>query len=115
MSRDLARVMDENDILICPTMSIAAVKADQNMWDEEFEIDGRRVDPEFGYSLTHQFNLVGNCPAISVPSGRTTNGLPTGLQIIGRPFDDITVLRAAWAFEETLGPWFSDMARRPQL
>jgi Asp-tRNA(Asn)/Glu-tRNA(Gln) amidotransferase A subunit family amidase len=115
MSCSFARVMDGSDLLICPTMSIAAVKADQSMWDKEFEIDGRRADPEFGYSMTHQFNLLSNCPAVSVPSGRTRSGLPTGLQIIGRPFDDLAVLRAAWAFEAAVGPWYSSPASRPQL
>ena len=103
MSQGFAATMDGHDIFVCPTMSVAAVPADQSMWDDAFEIDGRRVDPEFGYSMTHQFNLLSNCPAISVPSGRTTDGLPTGLQIVGRPFDELAVIRAAWAFEAASG------------
>ena len=70
---------------------------------------------EFGYSMTHQFNLLSNCPAISVPSGRTTAGLPTGLQIVGRPFDDLAVIRAAWAFEAASGGWYSSPSDRPVL
>jgi Asp-tRNA(Asn)/Glu-tRNA(Gln) amidotransferase A subunit family amidase len=115
MSRRFAEIMRAHDVFICPTMSVAAVRADQSMWDEDFEIDGRRVDPEFGYSMTHQFNLLGHCPAISVPSGHTKHGLPTGLQIVGKPFDDLAVIRAAWAFETAAGPWFSTQASRPRL
>jgi Asp-tRNA(Asn)/Glu-tRNA(Gln) amidotransferase A subunit family amidase len=115
MSRSFAEAIDGYEIFVCPTMSIAAVKADQNMWDEKFEIDGRLVDPEFGYSMTHQFNLLSNCPAISVPSGRTLHGIPTGLQIIGRPFDDLTVIRAAWAFEAAGGQWYSSSSSRPVI
>ena len=54
------------------------------------------------------FNLTGQ-PAASVPCGFTKDGLPIGLQIVGRRFDDVTVLRASAAFE-TARPW---MARRP--
>jgi aspartyl-tRNA(Asn)/glutamyl-tRNA(Gln) amidotransferase subunit A len=44
------------------------------------------------------FNLTQN-PAASVPCGFTSGGLPAGLQIVGRMFDDVTVLRAAHAYE----------------
>ena len=100
---------------MCPTMSLAAVKADQSMWDTNFEIAGRHVDPEFGYSMTHQFNLLGSCPAITIPSGQTKQGVPTGLQIVGKPFDDLTVIRTAWAFEIAAGSWFSTEASRPRF
>ena len=115
MSQRFDEMMQSHDVFICPTMSIAAVKSDQSMWDADFEIDGRRVDAEFGYSLTHQFNLLGRCPAITIPSGHTRLGPPTGLQIIGKPFDDLTVIRTAWAFETAAGPWFSTQSSRPNL
>jgi amidase len=115
MTRRFDEIMKTHDVLVCPTMSVAAVKADQDMWDANFEIDGRRVDPEFGYSMTHQFNILADCPAISIPSGHTKDGLPTGLQIVGKPLDDLAVIRTAWAFETAAGPWFSTQASRPRL
>jgi Asp-tRNA(Asn)/Glu-tRNA(Gln) amidotransferase A subunit family amidase len=115
MSRRFDEIMQSHDVFICPTMSVAAVKADQSMWDADFKIDGRRVDAEFGYSLTHQFNLLGHCPAISIPSGQTRLGLPTGLQIVGKPFDDLAVIRTACAFQTTAEPWFITQASRPDL
>ena len=115
MTRRFDEIMKTHDVFVCPTMSVAAVKADQDMWDTDFAIDGRRVDPEFGYSMTHQFNLLADCPAISIPSGHTSDGLPTGLQIVGKPLDDLTVIRTAWAFETAAGPWFSTQASRPCL
>ncbi len=46
---------------------------------------------------------VGPCPAITVPSGLTPSGMPAALQIVGRRFDDVTVLRIAAALEEPIG------------
>ncbi|MPZ77516.1 MAG: hypothetical protein GEU77_13445 [Deltaproteobacteria bacterium] len=49
-------------------------------------------------SFTNPFNLTG-LPAISVPCGFTPDGLPAGLQIVAQPFDEATVLRAAYTYE----------------
>jgi aspartyl-tRNA(Asn)/glutamyl-tRNA(Gln) amidotransferase subunit A len=59
-------------------------------------------------SYTTPFSLAGT-PAISVPCGFGGTGLPIGLQIAGRPFDEATVLRVAWAYEDA-SPW---RERRP--
>ena len=74
------------------------------------EIDGVKVGREASSIFTYPFNLTGH-PAASVPCGFTKDGLPIGLQIVGRRFDDVTVLRASAAFE-TARPW---IARRPAL
>lgn len=64
-------------------------------------------DPTLGLTrLTAPFDLTGQ-PAISVPCGLTesaSGGLPVGLQLVGRRFDEATVLRAAHAFEQARGP-----------
>ena len=60
--------MAKHDIFLCPTMTVPAVRADQDISDEGLNIDGEEVDPEFGYSTTHQFNMLGICPVVSVPS-----------------------------------------------
>ncbi len=60
--------------------------------------------------FTPVFNFTGQ-PAASIPVGWTDNGLPVGLQIVGRPYDEATVLRAAAAFEEAY-PW---VQRKPPL
>ena len=49
--------------------------------------------------LMRPFNLTG-LPAISIPCGFTSTGLPIGLQIAGKPFDEATVLRVAHAYEQ---------------
>lgn len=115
MWRSLGPVLAEHHALICPTMTVPAVPADLEPTDTDFRIDGVPADPEFGYSTTHQFNMLHNCPAISVPSGFSSAGVPTGVQIVGRTFDDATVFRLALAFENAIGPWYRDARLRPAL
>lgn len=114
MWASLSSVFEEHDVFLCPTMTVAAVPAEHSMWAEDFTIDGVVVDPEYGYSMTHQFNILGNCPAMSVPSGHTSTGVPTGLQIVGQPFDDVSVFRAGLAFEEAVGGWYTSPENRPK-
>src|SRR6266581_4935522 len=61
-------------------------------------------------SFSYPFNFTGQ-PAATVPAGVTASGMPVGLQIVGRRFDDLTVLQASAAYE-TARPW---AARRPDL
>ena len=115
MNRSFGKVMSEHDLFLCPTMSVPAVRADQDVIGGGLLIDGEEVDPEFGYSTTHQFNMLGFCPVVSVPSGLSARGVPTGLQIVGRPFDDAKVLNAALAFEAARGRWYELPETRPSF
>jgi aspartyl-tRNA(Asn)/glutamyl-tRNA(Gln) amidotransferase subunit A len=54
-------------------------------------------------AFTYPFNLTGQ-PAIALPCGRTAGGLPIGLQLVGRRFEDALLLRAAAAVEAA-APW----------
>ncbi len=56
------------------------------------------------FSYSRAFNVLG-LPCVSVPVGRTPEGLPIGVHIIGRPFEDEAVLAAASVIEEALGGW----------
>ncbi len=67
------------------------------------ELNGRPVEPLIGFCETFFENFTGN-PAASVPAGLTKDGLPVGLQIIGRKHMDEDVLAAANAFEQ-IAPW----------
>jgi aspartyl-tRNA(Asn)/glutamyl-tRNA(Gln) amidotransferase subunit A len=94
------------DLLLTPTLSVPAFP----IGEEPRVIGGRPVLP-FGWSpFTPPFNLSGQ-PAATVPCGWSADGLPVGLQIVGRPFEEATVLRAAAAFEAAQ-PW---QQRRPPL
>jgi amidase/aspartyl-tRNA(Asn)/glutamyl-tRNA(Gln) amidotransferase subunit A len=69
---------------------------------EPSEINGEAVDPLIGWCLTYFVNLTGH-PAASIPAG-LADGLPVGMQIIGRRNADADVLAASAAFER-LRPW----------
>lgn len=101
MWEDLAQVLEGHDALLCPTMCIPAPPT--SMDDDDFASlapDGRLN----GMDMTALFNLFGQCPALSVPSGMTADGLPTAAQIVGRRFDDEGVLRIGAALER-VAPW----------
>ena len=88
------------DLLLCPTMPVAAIEIGKNEADV---VDGQKM-PRYGWdAFVYPFNMTGQ-PAASVPCGFTDQGLPVGLQIVGKRFDEPTVLRAAARFEEAQ-PW----------
>ncbi|MDH5557528.1 MAG: amidase [Alphaproteobacteria bacterium] len=89
---------DRYDLLLTPATPFAAYLADHDGVDEATK--QRWTDRP---SLTFPFNMTGQ-PAISVPCGLTPDGLPAGLQIVGRIYDDVTVMRAARAWEQAQ-PW----------
>lgn len=105
IARELAWSEVENalaccDAMICPVTAIPAPAIDAPIPEQ---IDGHPIDPLLGWYLTWPFNLTGH-PAISVPANRTAEGLPIGLQLIGRRMDEAGLLRMAAAFER-ICPW----------
>jgi len=89
--RDFERALKDADVIVGPTMPLIP-----------FNFGERIDDPLKLYMcdiLTVPANLTG-CPAISIPCG-FKNGLPVGMQIIGRPFDEDTILKVAYAFEQS--------------
>jgi aspartyl-tRNA(Asn)/glutamyl-tRNA(Gln) amidotransferase subunit A len=94
------RYFDGHDLLLTPTIATPPFKVGL---DNPPDIAGRPVEAYDWIPFTYPFNLTGN-PAASVPCGFTKDGLPIGLQIVGRRFDDATVLRAAAGYER-IAPW----------
>jgi Asp-tRNA(Asn)/Glu-tRNA(Gln) amidotransferase A subunit family amidase len=102
----MRRFHETYDLLLTPALSVTAFPVGQPPTHV-----GHDPFPPFGWSpFTAAFNLTGQ-PAASVPCGFDAQGLPVGLQIVGRAYADATVLRAARAFEQ-LQPWAD---RRPAL
>lgn len=93
------RWFEDWDLLLTPAVSVAAFPADRIIPEHWPQHDWDWLSwAEFSYP----FNLTGD-PAVSVPCGFTKQGLPVGLQIVGRRFDDLGVLQAAAAFEDAQG------------
>lgn len=99
--RDLARVFETCDALLCPTTPIAAPPVDARD-DEYYETDA--AGRLHTMAMTEVFNSVAQCPALSVPSGVTAEGMPTAAQIVARRFDDPMALRIGAAIERAR-PW----------
>lgn len=94
------RFMRRYDFLLTPTLACPPF----GLYTQGPEIiEGRMVPPFAWLAFTFPMNMTGQ-PAASVPAGWTADGLPVGLQIVGRHLDDPTVLRAAAAFEAAR-PW----------
>lgn len=105
------RFFDTYDLLLTPQMPVGAWSAEPGAVQGPREIDGRPTPTIFDrLPFTYPFNLTGQ-PAATVPCGFTSEGLPVGLQIVGRWHADALVLRASAAFE-AIQPWAQ---RRPPV
>jgi aspartyl-tRNA(Asn)/glutamyl-tRNA(Gln) amidotransferase subunit A len=100
IKREMAQALQEVDVLVTPTSPKPAALLEG--YDATVTLTGR--------SFTSPFNVAG-LPAISIPGGFTAEGLPIGLQIAGKPFDESTVLRVAYAYQQA-ARWFE---RRPPI
>ena len=90
------------------------MKADFDQERDTVTINGKTVHPMLGWVMTSPFNTMSRCPVLTLPSGRATNGVPTGIQLIGRTYRDVDVFRAGTAYEAA-DPWFAGPERRPQI
>ena len=97
---ETAAVFENYDALLLPTVAIPPLPVGRNAVDPANERDGGLRG--WG-ALTFTFNMTGH-PAASVPAGFVGENLPVGLQIVGRRYDEATVLRLARAFETISGP-----------
>jgi len=110
-------IMEQHDVFICPTLALPAVKADFLETREELRINGKqsKLPAVLGWCMTTPFNTLSRCPVLAVPSGHAKNGVPTGIQIVGRTYSDADVFRAGMAYESAVGGWYRDAQHRPKL
>jgi aspartyl-tRNA(Asn)/glutamyl-tRNA(Gln) amidotransferase subunit A len=88
---EVARLFADIDLLVTPTTPSTATRI-----EDELAVSGRE---SHSHHFTAPFNITGQ-PAISLPCGFDAQGLPIGLQIIGRPWEEESVLRLAHAYEQ---------------
>jgi aspartyl-tRNA(Asn)/glutamyl-tRNA(Gln) amidotransferase subunit A len=99
--REVAKVFADVDVLITPTSPVPAEKID------EMDMDRRLLGPNF----TCHWNLAG-LPALAVPCGFSSSGLPLSMQIIGKPFAEGTVLALADAYQR-ITDWHLEVPPTP--
>jgi Asp-tRNA(Asn)/Glu-tRNA(Gln) amidotransferase A subunit family amidase len=85
-------------VLLCPVASIPAFRHGERSWD----IDGRRVEYLDAWRYSQWFNALA-APAAVVPVGQSVEGLPIGVQIVARPFEDETALGIAAVVDAAFG------------
>ena len=91
---------ETHDFLICPAASIAPFSVDQRYVKE---IDGKPCETYIDwFSITFALTMT-SCPTISVPCGFTSEGLPVGIQIMGKPRGEAALLLVAKQFEQAIG------------
>ena len=106
----LRNVLDDHDYLVSPTLACLAVDnaSDRNTVGPS-EINGEAIDPLIGWCMTYLINFIGY-PAATVPAGLAENGLPVGMQIVGKRYADADVIAASAEFER-LRPWMETYER----
>ena len=94
--------METYEFLILPVNQVPPFDVKQRYITE---INGVKMDTYIDWMKTCYYVTVTGLPAISVPCGFTSEGLPVGVQIVGRHQDELGVLQLAYAFEQATGYW----------
>jgi aspartyl-tRNA(Asn)/glutamyl-tRNA(Gln) amidotransferase subunit A len=114
VQRALAAVFSDYDALICPTLGTTGFVAGDDYTEHGVVVAGENVELYIFAALTPVFNIASRHPVLNVPSGRASNGVPTGVQVVARPYDDITAFHVGAAAERELGLW-ADPSWRPPM
>jgi aspartyl-tRNA(Asn)/glutamyl-tRNA(Gln) amidotransferase subunit A len=108
----IAGAMAGCDALVCPTLGARGFDAGDDYVGRTTVVGGGEYDDYFVGCQTVPFNIASKHPVLAVPSGLASNGVPTGVQIVGHTYDDVTPFRIGAAAERQLG-WWGDPAWRP--
>ncbi len=106
----LRSILDRYDYLVAPTLSCLPVDnaTDGNTLGPA-EVEGQKINRLIGWCMTFLINYIGY-PAASVPAGLAENGMPVGMQIVGKRYADFDVIAASAAFEK-VRPWMKTYER----
>lgn len=113
MCRRLMSILGRYDAFVCPTNAVEHLPAEESPLEDAYtEIHGHTISLNQQVSLAYPFNLLNQLPVASVPSGFSTMKVPTAIQIVGRPYDDITVFELASTIER-IRPWPLSAGEQP--
>jgi amidase len=90
MYRQFNTIMEKHDAFICPSLAVTGIPADGK---------GSDIDTVTEWLMTLPFNMLSRCPVLNLPTGFAANGMPTGMQIVGRTYDDISVFQVGASYE----------------
>lgn len=100
LREELLRWMKTTPLILAPVGSTPAFEHGAG----RVEVSGQSISVFRAFSYSQTFNVFG-LPSVVVPAGHSSQGLPIGVQIVGRPFEEEMVLAAAAVIEEALGGW----------
>ncbi len=103
LNEQVAQFFEKFDLLLTPTLTTAAFEVGENGPLNPSRVNGVDASVSSWVCFTYPFNFTGQ-PAATVPCGFNSEGLPVGLQIVGKRLDEASVLRASAAFEKA-HPW----------
>ena len=98
---EVMAIFKDYDFLITPTVAVPAFKITEHMGPSS--IAGKSIGPIGWMPFTYPFNFTGQ-PAANIPIGLNKDKLPVGMQIVGRPYEDVSVLKLSKKYEEKY-PW----------
>ncbi len=102
--RPLGAILDRHDALIAPTFAGTGYRAGVDHTTVPIPVGDVLVRWDEAV-MTVPFNIFGRTPVLNVPSGVAPNRIPTGVQIVGRTYDDVTPFRIGMALEQVRGLW----------
>lgn len=108
-------MIEKNDVFICPTNAVTGIPANHGYPNLKYEFNGKlketKEDGDETMWLTTPFNMMSRLPVMSVPSGFASNNIPTGVQIVGKPYDDNSVFKVSLAYERFISGLFNENSR----
>ena len=108
-------MIEKNDVFICPTNAVTGIPANHGYPNLKYEFNGKlketKEDGDETIWLTTPFNMMSRLPVMSVPSGFASNNIPTGVQIVGKPYDDNSVFKVSLAYERFISGLFNENSR----
>lgn len=103
MQVELARIMEGCDVLLTPTQGAEMLPADGNFTDG-ITLEGQQYGNYMASHMTMPFNVANRCPVMAMPTGLSSVGVPTSIQVVGHPFDEATVFKVSAALEALSDP-----------